>query len=227
MKIKYLILFWAALLITAVWADKSNKTGVVDKNIFTDSKYNYQFTIPANWKAKPEKEPSPIRAVLQKTKIERYGSASYNQTQVNIPSMFVCVETTSLEVDSFCKIILENPQKLPNSEIYLYKLEFLISSEVVDRGKIQVDGHTAQKIYLKKRYFKPVRDPRAGYGEPDNATLVEDFLLGFWVVFKKENNVIFLHCSGDREIFRINEEDWHRLLDSWIFISPAAATPQN
>lgn len=227
MKIRYLTLFWAALFITAVWADKSNKTGVIEKNIFTDSKYNYQFTIPDNWKAKTEKEPSPIRAILQKTKIERYGSASYNQTQVNIPSMFVCVETTSLDVDSFCKIILENPKKLPNPDIYLYKLEFLTNSDVVDRMKIQVDNITAQKIYMKKKYQKQVKDPRAGYGELDNTILTEDFLLGFLVVFKKGNNVYFIHCSSDREIFRINEEDWHRLLDSWIFISPAAATPQN
>jgi len=70
---------------------------------------------------------------------------------------------------------------------------------------------------LKKRYFKPVQDPRAGYGEPDNTTLVEDFLLGFLVVFKKEDKVYLIHCSCDREIFRINEEDWNRLFSSWKF----------
>jgi len=221
MKIRYLVLFWAAILITAVWADKSNKTGVIEKNIFTDGKYNYQFTIPSNWKAKTEKEPSPIRVVLQKTKIERYGSAYFNQTQANIPTLFVCVESTSLEVDSFCKLIVENPQKLPNSAIYLYRLEFFTTSEVVDRGKMQVDGLPAQKIYLRKRYFKLVQDPRAGYGEPDNTTLVEDFLLGLVVVFKKEDKVFFIHCSGDREIFRVNEEEWTRLLSSWKFIKPS------
>jgi len=221
MKIKYLILFGTALFFTAVWADKSNKTGVVEKNIFTDSKYNYQFTIPDNWKAKAEKEPSPIRAILQKTKIERYGSVSYNQTQVYIPSMFVCVESTTLDVDSFFKLILENPKKLPNPDVYLYKLEFLTNSDVVDRMKIQVGSITAQKIYMKKKYQKPVKDPRAGYGELDNTTLVEDFLLGFVVVFKKGNNVYIIHCSCDREIFRINEEDWHQLLSSWKFIRPS------
>lgn len=221
MKLKLLLIsFIIFISINSSWG-KTDKTGVIEKNIFTDSKYNYQFTIPANWKGKPEKEPSPIRVILQKTKIERYGSASYSQTQVNIPSMFVCVETTSLEVDSFCKIILENPKKLPNPDIYLYKLEFLTNSDVVDRMKIQVDSITAQKIYMKKKYQKPVKDPRAGYGELDNTILVEDFLLGFLVVFKKENNVYFIHCSSDREIFRINEEDWHQLLSSWKFIKPS------
>src|SRR4030066_478879 len=217
MKLKLLLIFSITFVsVNPLWG-KADKTGVIEKNIFTDSKYNYQFTVPDNWKAKAEKEPSPIRAILQKTKIERYGSASYSQTQISIPSMFVCVETISLDVDSFCKLILENPKKLPNADIYLYRLEFLTRSEVVDRGKIQVDSITAQKIYLKKRYFKPVQDPRAGYGEPDNTTLVEDFLLGFLVVFKKEDKWYLIHCSCDREIFRINEEDWNRLFSSWKF----------
>ena len=123
MKVKYLILFWTVILFTAVWADKSNKTGVIEKNIFTDNKYNYQFTIPDNWKAKVEKEPSPIRAILQKTKVERYGSASYNQTQVSIPSAFICVDTTSLELETFCKLLLGSPKKLANSDIYLYSIQ--------------------------------------------------------------------------------------------------------
>jgi len=227
MNTKYLTIFLMTLLVTFTWAGKSNKTGVVEKNIFRDSKYNYQFTVPDNWKAKTEKEPSSIRAVLQKTKIERYGSSHYTQTQENTPTLFVCVESTAMEVDSFCKLVIDNPKKMPNADIYLYRLEFLTTSEVVDRGKLKVDGVPAQKIYLRKRYFKPVQDPRAGYGEPDNTTLVEDFLLGFVAVFKKEDKLFFIHCSGDREIFRINEEEWHRLLESWKFIQPDSIPSPN
>lgn len=217
MKLKLLFIAFIILVVFNPLWGKGDKTGVIEKNVFTDSKHNYQFSIPANWKAKIEKEPSSIRVILQKTKIEKYGSAYFNQGQESIPSLFVCVDTTSLEVDSFCKLIVDNPKKLPNSQIYLYRLEFLTSSEVVDRGNMKVDGLPAQKIYLRKRYFKPVKDPRAGYGEPDNTTLVEDFLLGLVVVFKKEDKVFFIHCSGDREIFRVNEEEWMQLLSSWKF----------
>ncbi|OGC79897.1 MAG: hypothetical protein A2145_02445 [candidate division Zixibacteria bacterium RBG_16_40_9] len=226
MKPKYFYLWLLIVLsISDVWG-KDPKTGTVEKNLFTDSRYNYQFTVPENWKAKAEKEPSPLRAILQKTKVERYGSATYSETQVSIPSMFICVETTSLALDDFCKLLLETPKKLPNADIYLYKMEFLTNAQVLDRMKIVVDSVDAQKIYMKKKYFKTVQDPRAPYGQ-EKTRVVEDFLLGFFVIFKKENNLFLIHCSCDREIFRINEQDWHRLLDSWKFFKPTSQIPQN
>ncbi len=205
---------------------KDPKTGTVDKNLFTDTRYNYQFTVPENWKAKAEKEPSALRAILQKTKFERYGSPTYSETQVAIPSMFICVETTALELDDFCKILLETPKKLPNAETYLYKMEFLTNSEALDRMKILVDSVEAKKIYMRKKYLKTIQDPRAPYGQ-EKTQIVEDFLLGFFVIFKKANNLFLIHCSSDRQIFRINEADWQKILDSWKFIQPTSQTPQN
>ncbi len=227
MKPKYFYLFLVLAVSPGFGWGKDLKTGTVEKNLFTDSKYNYQFTIPENWKAKTEKEPSPLRAILQKTKVERYGSAYYNQTQISIPTLFICVETTSLGLEDFCELLLEAPQKLPHSETYLYRLEFLTSSEPLDRIKTVVDSVEAKKIYMRKRYFKPVQDPRAGYGERDNTTLVEDFLLGFFLIFKKANTLFLIHCSCDRETFRMNEADWQKFLDSWKFIQPTSQTPQN
>lgn len=226
MKPEYFCLcFFIALSASFSWG-KDPKTGTVEKNLFSDAKHNYQFTVPENWKAKAEKEPSALRAILQKTKFERYGSATYSESQVSIPSMFIYVETTSLAVEDFCRLILETPKKLPNADVYMYKLEFLSNSEVLDRMKILVDSIDAQKIYMKKKYFKTVQDPRAPYGQ-EKTRVVEDFLLGFFVIFKQENSLFLIQCSCDREVFRINEQDWHKLLESWQFIKPTSQTPQN
>lgn len=227
MKPKYFYLFFLLAFSSSFGWGKELKTGTVENNLFTDTKYNYQFTIPENWKAKTEKEPSPLRATLQKTKFERYGSAYYNQIQISIPTLFICVETTSLGLEDFCELLLETPQKLPNAQTYLYRLEFLTSSEALEQVKTFVDSVEGKKIYMRKRYFKPVQDPRAGYGEPDNTTLVEDFLLGYFLIFKKADHLFLIHCSCDRETFRMNEADWQRLLDSWKFTPSTSQIPQN
>ena len=215
---KLLLVFFITMGGINLAGGKATKTGVIEENVFTDAKYNYQFTAPETWKIKAEKEPSLLRAILQKTKVEKYGTAMYGYNEIAIPSLLVYVDTTSLSLENFCQLLLEKPKRLPNSEEYMLKMEFLINSEVAEEKRILVDSLPAKKILMKKKYFKTVRDPRERYGPQGDTQLVEDFLLGIIVVFKKENQVYILHGSGDREIFKINAEDWLRIISSWKFI---------
>ncbi|OGC94282.1 MAG: hypothetical protein A2142_03685 [candidate division Zixibacteria bacterium RBG_16_48_11] len=211
----------ALLLSSAVWA-KKEKTGVLDKDVFTDSLKKYQLTVPYNWRAKPEKEPSLLRATLQKIKLEppRAGSSQgYDLGERFIPTIKILADTTSLSLERFCELLLAGKDGLARENEYLMKLDLLIQSELKSEQKIKLGEQEGVKYTFQKKYLKQVRDPREKIGGTIQNVTVEESLLGYLILTKKNNQVFMIQCLGERDTFEFEDQDYQKLLASWKFIS--------
>ena len=201
---------------------KKDKTGVLEKELFTDSLTGYQFLVPYNWKLKTEKEPSLLRATLQKIRLERLpagGSQGYYDGERYIPTIRVLADTTSLSLERFCELLLAVKGQLPREKDYLMKLELLLQSKLESEQKIKIGGLEGIKYTFQKRYLKEVDDPRRlNLGQVGNVT-VEESIFGHIIVFKKESRVFIIQCLGERATFELEQRDYQKLFESWKFIS--------
>lgn|SRR5574341_2412202 len=211
----------AWLLSSAVWA-KKEKTGVLDKNVFTDSLNKYQLIVPPNWKLKPEKEPSLLRATLQKIKLEpplAVSSQGYDLDERFIPTIKILADTSSLSLERFCELLLAGKDGLARENEYLMKLDLLIQSELKSEQEIKLGAQEGVKYTFQKKYLKQVRDPRQNIGGTTQTVTVEESLLGYLILTKKNNQVFMIQCLGERDTFEFEDQDYQKLLASWKFIS--------
>lgn len=207
------------MLGSGAWA-KKEKTGVLEKDLFSDTVYGYQLTVPYNWRLKTEKEPSLLRATLQKAKLENLpaggGQGYYDGTRF-IPTVTVIADTTSLSLERFGELLLEAKGHLPNEKQYLMKMELLLQSTLESQQKVKVAGLDGIKYTLQKKYLKVVSDPRQRvYGTSKEVT-VEESLLGYMVVFKNQNRVFIVQCVGERATFQFEDKEYQKLWESWKF----------
>jgi len=213
-------LFLLALLAPSDGWAKKQKTGVLEKDLFTDSLNGYQFSVPHNWKLKTENEPSLSRATLQKIKLEKLpagGSQGYYDGERYIPTIYVLVDTTSLSLERFCELLLKAKGHLPQEEYYLMKLDLLMQSELESQLKVKVAGQEGVSYTFQKKYLKTVQDPRQRtYGTSAQIT-VEESLLGRLVLFKKGNKIFMIQCAGERTTFQFEETDYQKFFESWKF----------
>lgn len=208
------------LLSSGVWA-KKGKTGVLDKNVFTDSLYKYQLTVPFNWKLKAEKEPSLLRATLQKIKLEPLpagGSQGYYNSDRFSPTIKILADTTSLSLGRFCELLLAGKGQLPHEKEYFMKLDFQIQSDFVSEKKVRVGGLEGIEYTFQKKYLKRVQDPRQRtYGTVPEVT-VEEALYGHLIVLNQGNIVYIIQCLGERATSEFEDQDYQELLESVKFI---------
>jgi len=218
---KIVLMFLVGILIVSIpdlsWA-KKQKTGKIKKSTFTDSKFGYGLTFLSNWKAKEEKEPSLLRASLMKKNYQIDRLSQTSPSEFNIPTILVMADTTSLSIEEFQKaLFIENTKKIRNRDDYVIKLDFLIGSEVIKESEILVDSIPARILSVRKPFERVVEDPtliRSPYG---SQRIINDFLLGYLLLFKYDKNVYVIHFSCERQFFGINHQDFTKIMEGWRF----------
>ena len=200
---------------------KKEKTGVVEKDLFTDSLKAYQFTVPYNWKAKSEKEPSLLRVTLQKTKLERLpagGSQGSYDTDRYSPQIVILADTTSLSLEEFADKLVAAKGQLPREKEYLMKLDLVMQSHPEQKIRFEAGNLDGLKFSFQRKYFREVSDPREKpYGLTAPVT-IEEALVGHLYVFKKDNHIFLIQCQGERATYQFEEREYQKLLESWKFI---------
>ncbi len=210
-----------ALIFSMPALAKKEKTGVLEKGLFTDSLQGYQFTLPYNWKLKTEKEPSLLRATLQKIKLENLpagASQGYYGGERIVPTVVILADTTSLDLNQFAERLVTGKDGLPNEKQYLMKLDLLLQSELESRVGIKIVGTNGLKYTFQKKYLREVDDPRRlNLSQTGNKT-VEESVMGQVIVFKNGNQVFMIQGQGERATFEFEDRDYQKLLESWKFI---------
>ena len=199
------------------WA-KKEKTGKVKGNTFTDSKFGYQLTFLPNWKVKDEKEPSLVRANLTKKNYEIDWRIRVSRFEFNIPTILILADTTHLPLEDFSQAILaEDPKKISNKDEYRLRLDFLTGSEIVMESKTFVDSIPARILTMRKPFERAVDDPTQSRSPLGSVRIIEEFLVGYLVVFKYEKNVYVVQLSCERQFFGINHEEFTKIMEGWKF----------
>ena len=200
---------------------KKEKTGVVEKDLFTDSMRAYQFTVPYNWKAKAEKEPSLLRVTLQKTKLEPLpagGSRGSYDTDRYSPQIIILADTTSLSVEEFADKLVAAKGQLSREKEYLMKLDLVMQSHPEQKIRFKAGNLDGLKFSFQRKYFREVSDPREKPFGLTAPVTIEEALVGHLYVFKRNNSIYIIQCQGERATYQFEEKEYQKLLESWNFI---------
>lgn len=206
-----------ALLVTSPCFAKKKKTGQVEENLYTDIRFNFQITGLPNWKMKTEKEPSLLRVwMTQKNyKVSRISSAS--QYTPAIPTILILADTTSLSLAEVESCLFHKAKKLKNRDDYIMRLDLIPNSEYLGVGEVMIDSIPARMYTLKQKYLKPVEDIRQRNSPLGGTVIIEDFLAGHVILFKKGNNIYMVQFSCEREFFAPTNEEFQKIMKSWKF----------
>ena len=205
------------LSVTSPCFAKKKKTGEVKKNVYSDSKFGFQITGIPNWKVKTEKEPSLLRVFMtQKNyKMSRAPGASRHTTA--IPTILVLADTTSLSLAEVESCLFHKGKKLKNKDDYMIKLDLIPNSEYLGIGDVMIDSLPARMYTLQQKYKRTVEDIRKRASPLGSTVIIEDFLAGHVILFKKGNNIYLVQFSCEREFFAPTNEEFQKIMKSWKF----------
>jgi hypothetical protein len=212
-----LTLIVAILMIANPCLAKKKKTGEVKKSVYTDAKFGFQITGLDNWKIKTQKEPSCLRASMtQKNhKVSRTPGATAQTTA--IPTILILADTTSLSLAEVETCLFYKCENLENKDKYRIKLDLIPNSEYLGVGDVMVDSLPARMYTLQQKYKKTVEDPRERMSPMGSTVIIEEFLAGHVILFKKENNIYVVQFSCEREFFAPTNEEFQKIIQSWKF----------
>lgn len=196
---------------------KKENTGEVKKNTYTDAKFGFQITSLSNWKVKTQKEPSSLRVVLTQ-KNYKISENSVSAQSTAIPTILILADTTSLSLAEVESCLFQKCEKLKNRDDYMLKLDLIPNSENLGTGDVTIADLPARMYTLQQKYERVVEDIRELSSSPSGGTvIIEDFLAGHVILFKKGNNLYMVQFSCEREFFAPTSEEFQKIIKSWKF----------
>ena len=220
---KFLIWFVISvifLLVNFVPVVQAENAGKVEKNVYTDSRFGFQVTALSNWKVKSEKEPSLNRVVMTQKNYKTTnmpGGSKYNSA---IPTILILADTTSLSLKQVEESLLGKGDFLSKKNEFMIKLDLIPNSEYAEIHDITVDSIPARDYTLKQPYKKTGEDLRVHDSMYGTSVIIQDYLAGHVVLFKKDKNIFVMQFTSEREFFYPNDAEFQRIMDSWKFTKP-------
>lgn len=197
---------------------KPQKTGEVKKNLYTDSKFGFQITGLGNWKVKNQKEPSLLRLIMTQKNYKVSSIAGASKYTTSIPAVLVLADTTSLSLAEVEECLLKKGKALSNQDDYLIKLDLIPNSEFLEVHDVIIDSVPARDYILKQPYKKTGEDPRVRDPIFGSSVIIQDFVAGRVILFKRGNNLYVVQFSCEREFFYPTDSEFQKMMGSWKFI---------
>ncbi|UCD17738.1 MAG: hypothetical protein JSV44_02215 [Candidatus Zixiibacteriota bacterium] len=117
---------------------KSPKSGKIENNVYTDSKYNFQLTLLENWEAKLQKPKKKLRLVLTQNDHEIPGELMQFPSMAKVPGLDIYIVKVPFTPAAFVDSLVSNSYK---SKIKKEVLKDLIALEET----VVFDGLTTEK----------------------------------------------------------------------------------
>jgi hypothetical protein len=217
-KLTILVVTFFYLTICTVMTLAADKTGEVKDNVYTDASFGFRITGLANWKVKNQNEPSLVRVIMTQKNYKTStipGSSKYTTT---IPSILVLADTTSLSLEQVEDCLLKSGKGLGDQDQFAIKLDLIPNSEILEIHDLTVDSVPARDYVLKQPYKKTGEDPRVRDPLYGSQVIIQDFLAGHLIIFKKGHNVYVVQSSCEREFFYPTDSEFQKIIGSWGFL---------
>jgi hypothetical protein len=166
---------------------------------------------------KSEKEPSLLRLVMTQKNYKASNIPGSTQYTTSIPTIIILADTTSLTLKQVAQSLLEQKEFLANRNEFLLKLDLIANSEYLGIHDITVDSIPARDYTLKQPYKKTGEDIRVHDSMYGSSVIIQDFLAGHVVIFKRDKNIYILQFSCEREFFYPTNVEFQKILASWKF----------
>ncbi len=218
---KKLTIFAVTLLYLAVCtvnALAAEKTGEVKDNVYTDAKFGFRITGLQNWKVKKQNEPSLVRVLMTQNNYKTSSIPGASKYTTTIPSILVLADTTSLSLQQVEDCLLKSGKGLGDQQEFAIKLDLIPNSEISEIHDITVDSMPARDYILKQPYKKTGEDPRVRDPLYGSQVIIQDFLAGHVIIFKKGRNVYVVQSTCEREFFYPTDSEFQKIIGSWEFL---------
>ncbi len=209
------LFYLAAATAMALAADK---TGEVKDNVYTDAKFGFRITGLQNWKVKKQNEPSLVRVLMTQANYKTSTIPGASKYTTTIPSILVLADTTSMSLEQVEDCLFKSGKGLGDQEGFAIKLDLIPNSEILEIHDITVDSVPGRDYVLRQPYKKTGEDPRVRDPLYGSQVIIQDYLAGHVIVFKKGRNVFVVQSSGEREFFYPNDSEFQKIIGSWEFL---------
>jgi hypothetical protein len=196
---------------------KAKKTGKVEKNVYTDSEFGFQITGLKNWKVKAQKEPSLVRVLMTQKNYKMSSIPGTSKYTTAIPTILVLADTTSLSLKQVEESLLKEGKLLQNKDDFMIKLDLVPNSKYLEIHDVMIDSVPARDYTLKQPYKKTGEDPRVRDPINGSSVIIQDFLAGHVILFKKGKNIYVVQFSCEREFYYPTNSEFQKIIDSWRF----------
>jgi hypothetical protein len=216
-KLTMLVVTFFYLTACTVVALAADKTGEIKDNVYTDAKFGFQITGLQNWKVKKQNEPSLVRVLMTQTNYKTSSIPGASKYTTTIPSILVLADTTSLSLAQVEDCLLKSGKGLGDQEEFSIKLDLIPNSEISEIHDITVDSIPARDYVLKQPYKKTGEDPRVRDPLYGSQVIIQDFVAGHVILFKKGHNIYVVQSSCEREFFYPTDSEFQKIMGSWEF----------
>jgi hypothetical protein len=133
---------------------EAKKAGEVKDTVYQDNNYNFSFTVPEGWSTSIKSAKFALRLTMdQKSPVPPYQFRGNLRDYMQIPSMAVIVDTTSLGANEFVDSLLSSSFESKQKK-FMYKYLKIISRryELVKRQEVTFRGKLAVMMEARQPY---------------------------------------------------------------------------
>lgn len=185
--IALVLLFMFSLITVPVQAKKA---GEIKDNVYTDLTYGYSFNVPAKWSIQIKTAKSPLRLSMEeKSPVPPQQFQGELQDYMQVPTINVLADTTSLTCDQFVAQMLDPEFKSKQKKFFLKYLSLLSKAyDVQKQSDLTFDGAKAISIEIRQAYTMEVSQRGS-----DRANVINDNKTGSIFVTVRDGNVYIFH----------------------------------
>jgi len=188
------------------------KTGVLEKNTFSDSLIGYSTSVPKTWKARVKDEPSLIRVAMEKSDVQINPRFSNERSNAGTrPRFLILADTLSFSPDQFLDRLFGETSWKGKGE-YLKVLDWRPSDKEIKRSWVSVAGQPGVQLTLLRNMTEYFSEQKAGpiTGSEFRAEIV--------TVFRKNNHLFVAVLFSSEFFLESNFKDTMPAFADWKFL---------
>ncbi len=213
-------IIWSLVLVlllgSTALAAKKVKTGVVEGNTYTDSRYGFTITKNDNWKFKVEKEkpdePKRVRVKLQKANYQLPMERKFDPSSWTVAYGGFWIDTTSRTTKEFAAMITDIDYKDKQKKELIKFADLINEGELGTEGKIEFGNlGPGFRLVYKQEYVAEITNLKR---ETD---LVNDYLMGEVYGAVHAGHIYLLFFNAERADYRLCKREIETMLASVYF----------
>jgi hypothetical protein len=203
---------------------QAKKAGEVKDNVYYDDSYNFSFAIPEGWSANIKSSKYALRLTMdQKSPVPPYQFQGALRDYMQIPTMAVIVDTTSLGANEFVDSLLSPTFKSKQKKFMdKYLRIFSRPYEMVKRQEVTFKGKLAVMMEARQPYEITVAQ-----GRSDKADVVNDNKYGTVFVTVRDGHVYLITMICEYRTSQPIVTMYNKIIDSLNFGSSEEAGKAN
>lgn len=192
MKKSILIFLTISFLLTVLFVPASaKKVGKIKDGVYFDKDYKYSFQTPSGWSTKIGSKSKKLLKIsmTQKSYAVPQEFQAGNEDYAQIPTIKVFVDTTSLAVGAFIKMLNDSEFKSPQKKFLMRSLKLISRPhEILKNRDLTLEGQKAIILDVRQAYSIDI----ATRGT-DRAKQVNDYKAGSIFMTVRQGKIYIVH----------------------------------